>query len=141
MTTAQVAVEGRPSGVTTIAVVFLLLGLYLVALAVLIASGSASLMSGAYVLEGLQLMGVVAYVSVAILALASAAGLLYCKSWARRLGCLLIAALFVGAIPAVSAAVVDFRFWSLIRDGSKVIACAAAWFYLSQPQTRAAFRK
>lgn len=131
----------RPPGVTVIAVAVLLASAYLAVLAALVAGGRAPLMRGAYLLEGLELLGPAVFAAAAILALGAGAGLLLLRNWARRLTLLLIVALAAGAVPAVSSAVIDFRFQTLAREGIKVIGGVVAWFYLSQPDTRAAFQK
>jgi hypothetical protein len=143
VSTAAEAAAGRerPAGVTVIAVAVLLASAYLAALAALVVGGRAPLMRGAYLLEGLELLGPAVFAATALLAGAAGAGLLLLRNWARRLTLLLIVGLAAGAVPAVSSAVIDFRFFTLAREGIKVIGGVVAWFYLSQPDTRAAFQK
>ncbi len=129
----------RPAGVTTAALALLLASAYLFALAALSAAGRAPLAWGAYLLEGLELRGPVIFVAAALASSAAGIGLLGQRNWARRLTCGLAAALMMGAVPAVSSAVIDFRFWTLLREGVKVVGGTAAWFYLTQPETRSAF--
>jgi hypothetical protein len=129
----------RPRGVTIIALALLLASAYLLTLAVLIGARRVSLVRGAYLLEGLELRGAVVFVAVGLLSSAVGIGLLGHRDWARRLTCVLAAALLIGAVPTVSSAVVDFRFWTLLREGLKIVCSVAVCFYLSQPETRAAF--
>jgi hypothetical protein len=131
----------RPPGVTGLGLSLLASSAYLLLLAVLIATSRVSLMSGAYLLEGLEVMGPLVFLLAALLAAIAGVGLLYCRNWARRLALLLAVAFLAGAVPTVSSAVVDFRFATLLREDIKVIAGAVACFYLTQPDTRAAFLK
>jgi hypothetical protein len=131
----------RLAGVTAVAAALLLASAYLAVVGARAWAGRVPLMRGAYLLEGLEVMGPGAFGAAALLAGAAALGLLRRRNWGRRLALVLAAALLGGAVPGVSSAVIDFRFANLAREGVKVIAAAAACFYLSQPETRAAFLK
>jgi hypothetical protein len=130
-----------PRGVAGLALSLLVASAYLLVLTALIATSRVSLMSGAYLLEGLEVMGPLVFLLAALLAAIAGVGLWYCRNWARRLALLLAVAFLAGAVPTVSSAVIDFRFTTLLREGIKVIAGAAACYYLTQPDTRAAFLK
>jgi hypothetical protein len=131
----------RLHGITIIGWALLVAAAYLLVLAGLIVTGREPLVRGAYLLEGLEVRGAGAFVAAALAGLAAGMGLLHHCNWARRLACVLAVALMIGAVPAVSSAVVDFRFWTLLSEGMKLISGVVVCFYLAQPDTRAAFSR
>jgi|SRR5919201_681885 NADH:ubiquinone oxidoreductase subunit 2 (subunit N) len=132
--------QNQPSGPLLIAALLLCVCGYLLVAGVLVASGRIALTSAAFLLEGLEVMGSGIFFAVAAAALVIAVGLLRRNNWARRGAALLIAAAFVGAVPAVSSAIADFRFATLTLQGAKVIILVALWFYLQQATVRESFR-
>ena len=129
----------RNAVVTVIAGLLGLVAIYLLAAGVLLLRGDVSLSAGAFLLEGLQLMGPVVFFIIGTLCALVAMGLWFRQNWARRAASLLSLALVVGAVPTVSSAVIDFRFADMAREGVKVLAGVAVWFYLMQPGTRQFF--
>jgi hypothetical protein len=129
----------RNAVVTAIAGSFVLAAIYLLAIGVFLLRGDVSLSAGAFLLEGLQLMGPGIFFLIGTTFAIVAVGLWFRQNWARRAASLLSLALVVGAVPPVSSAVIDFRFADMAREGAKVLAGVAVWFYLMQPGTRQFF--
>lgn len=125
----------RPTGVTTIAILFLLTAGYLCAVGtVMLASpGAISMAAGAPVLSGLELAGPYMFLLIAALAVLIGWGLLRMNAWARRAAILTAFAGFVMLIPSVSAAAVDFR-WSLLWGGlGIVVRMILVWYLWMEP--------
>ncbi len=73
----------------------------------------------------------------------TALGLALLRRWpgARR-GAILLFALFGGAaIPAISSAVVEFRWLFMVSEGAKLLSSVLVIFYLMQPEVVAYFRR
>jgi len=123
----------RPSGVTAIAVLFLLLAGYLcvLGLTMLVSPGMVSMALGAPLLHGLETAGPYMFLLTGGAGALIAWGLLRLHNWARRAA---IAVGFIGLVmlvPTVSAAAMGFR-WSLIRGALGIIVRAAVVWYLWQ---------
>jgi hypothetical protein len=133
----------RPTGVTAIAAVFLVVAAYLlgVGFAMWVKPGLVSMAAGADLLSGLEIAGPFMFLLMAGVSGAIALGLLYLQNWARRIA---IVVAMIGAVlllPGVSSAVVGLRFAGLARSGVGIIARGVIVFYLYQEAVRAAFRK
>ena len=97
----------RPGGVTAIAGIFFLAAAYLlvIALTLLLAPGTVSLILGSPLLGGLELAGPYMFLLMSAVGAVIAAGLWRLRNWARRTA---IAAALLGIVmlmPAVSSAV------------------------------------
>ena len=66
-------------------------------------------------------------------------GLLLLRNWARRVAALVAMIGIVLLIPAVSSAVIGFRFSKLVRGGLEIVGWVIFVFYLYQPRVREAF--
>lgn len=132
----------RPSGVTTIAVLFLLAAAYLggLGLLMLASPGSVSMALGAPLLGGLELAGPYMFLLMGALGAAIGLGLLRLNSWARRAAVIAAMAGVVMLVPSVSAAAVDFR-GSLVWGGLGIMVRVAVVWYLWQGPVNAAFQK
>jgi hypothetical protein len=122
-----------PTGVTVIAILFFLAATYLGLIGgiMLAAPGTVSMALGAPLLNGLELAGPYMFLLMGGVGALIGWGLLRLNSWARRVA---IAVGFVGVVilvPAVSAAVVDFR-PSLLWGGLGIIVRVMIVWYLWQ---------
>lgn len=133
----------RPTGVTVIAAVFLLVTVYLlgVGLAMLVKPGSVSMATGADLLSGLEIAGPFMFLLIAVVSGAIALGLLHLQNWARRVAIVVAMIGAVRLLPSVSGAMVDFRLAGLVRGGLGIIVRAMIAFYLYQEPVAEAFRK
>src|SRR5882672_7360581 len=125
----------RPTGVTTIAIIFFLVAIYLSAVgAIMLASpGTISMAAGAPLLSGLELAGPYMFLLMAAVAALIGWGLLRMYKWARRAAILVAFAGFVMLVPSVSAAAVDFR-WSLVWGGMGIIVrMVVVWYLWMEP--------
>jgi hypothetical protein len=132
----------RPTGVTSIAIIFFLTAIYLGGIGglMLVSPGTVSMAAGASLLGGLELAGPYMFLLIAGVAALIGWGLLRMQSWARRLTILVAFAGFVMLIPSVSAAAVDFR-WSLVTGGLGIIVRVVVIWYLWQTPTAEQFHK
>jgi hypothetical protein len=133
--------QAPPSGVTAIAVVFLLASAYLlvVGLTMLVSPGTMSMAAGAPLLGGLELAGPFMFLLIAAVGLVVASGLLWLHIWARRFAILVAMLGVVLLLPGVSNAVVDFRIGKLAWGGLGMILRVMIIWYLSQPAVREEF--
>ena len=132
----------RPTGVTTIAILFLLAAAYLCLTGgVMLAwPGAISMATGAQLLGGLELAGPYMFLLISAVAAIIGWGLLRMYNWARRLAIVAAFAGFVMLIPSVSAAAVDFR-WSLLWGGLGIIVRMVVVWYLWQTPVAQQFGK
>jgi hypothetical protein len=121
----------RPTGVTTIAILFFAAAVYLCALgAIMLASpGAVSMRAGAFLLAGLELAGPYMFLLMAGIGGVIGWGLLRMHKWARRAAILAAFAGFVMLIPSVSAAVLAAS-WSLVWGGLAIIVRVMVVWYL-----------
>ncbi len=124
----------RPTGVTTIAIIFFLAAAYLLILALimLLAPGSVSMMLGSLLLGGLELAGPYMFLLMAALGIAVGLGLLLLNNWARRAAALICMIGLVMLIPGVSMAVVEVRAAALIWGGLGIMVRVIITWYLYQ---------
>jgi hypothetical protein len=125
----------RPVGVTTIAILFFLVGAYLcgVGATMLASPGTLSMRIGAPLLHGLELAGPFMFLLVGAVAALIGWGLLRLNIWARRAA--LVATLLgvVMLVPSVSAAAAGFG-WPLAWGGLGIIVrTAIAWYLVQLP--------
>jgi multidrug transporter EmrE-like cation transporter len=131
-----------PTGVASIAIVFLLAAVYLglVGMVMLSSPGAASMALGAPLLGGLELAGPYMFLLTAGVGALIGWGLLRLNNWARRAA---IVVGFIGVVmlvPAVSAAAVDFRA-SLLWGGLGILVRVMIVWYLYQEPVSEAFTK
>jgi len=131
----------RPTGVTAVAIAFLLAAAYLlvVALTMLVRPGLVSMVAGAELLGGLELAGPYMFLLVAGAGLAVAFGLLRLQRWARWMAILIAIIGMVLLLPSVSSALIDFRFGRLVWGGLGVIVRSMIVWYLFQEPVKEAF--
>jgi multidrug transporter EmrE-like cation transporter len=131
----------RPTGVTAVAIAFLLAAAYLlvVALTMLVRPGLVSMAAGAELLGGLELAGPYMFLLVAGVGLAVAFGLLRLQRWARWMAILIAMIGMVLLLPSVSSALIDFRFGRLVWGGLGVIVRSMIVWYLFQEPVKEAF--
>jgi hypothetical protein len=132
----------RPTGVTAVAILLILIAGYLtlIAFIMLISPGAVSMATGASLLHGLELAGPYMFLLVAAIAALLAWGMLRMQNWARRSTILAGFAGFVMLIPSVSAAAVDFR-WSLLWGGLGIIVrMMVIWYLWQEPVAEQFFR-
>jgi hypothetical protein len=126
--------DPRPSGITAIAVIFLLASTYLLAigLTLLIAPGTFPLLLGAALLYGLELAGPYMFLLIGALGALIGWGLLRLNNWARWAAILMALIGVVMLVPSVSGAVVYFDFGRLAWGGLGVVTRVAILWYLFQ---------
>ena len=126
--------DPRPSGITAIAVIFLLAATYLLAigLTLLLAPGTFPLLLGAPLLYGLELAGPYMFLLMGALGALIGWGLLRLNNWARWAAILTALIGVVMLVPSVSGAVVYFDFGRLAWGGLGVVTRVAVLWYLFQ---------
>lgn len=125
----------RPTGVTTIAILFFAAAAYLCALgAVMLAwPGAVSMSAGAPLLSGLELSGPYMFLLTSAVAALIGWGLRRMHKWARWVTILVCFAGFVMLIPSVSAAVLSAS-WSLVWGGLGIIVrMVVVWYLWMEP--------
>jgi hypothetical protein len=133
----------RPAGVTAIAAVFFLVGIYLagVGLLMLLFPGRVGMMAGAPLLNGLELAGAYMFLLTGVLAVVIGGGLLRLNNWARRAAAAVAVLGVVMLIPSVSGAVVGGHLAALAWRGLGVMVRVMVAWYLWQAPVVEAFRK
>jgi len=133
----------RPAGVTTIAVLFFLVGIYLTGagLLMLLFPGRVGMVAGAPLLHGLELSGPYMFLLTGVLAGIIGGGLLRLNNWARRLAAAVAILGVVMLIPGVSGALVGGQLAALGRAGLGVIVRVMIAWYLWQAPVVEAFCK
>ncbi|HVP56009.1 MAG TPA: hypothetical protein VMU45_13535 [Candidatus Eisenbacteria bacterium] len=127
----------RPAGVTAITALCLILAITSLVFATLIAAGQIPLSRGAFLLGGgLEQLGPIAFLSYAVLLLLLVPALWKRWRWARRATILVAVAGIALAVPAISSAVMDSRFFAIAREGLQIIIRVLIVFYLSQEPVR-----
>lgn len=116
----------------------LVLAAYLFVNGLLVLFGMVSFASGAYLLGGLETMGFVIYLLVAlVVALALAIlGLSLRKGWrwSRRVVILAAGFLIAGAVSPVSAAMIYSQVWEIAIHGAKIVLAIVIIRYFLQPE-------
>jgi hypothetical protein len=132
----------RPAGVSAVAIVFLAAAAYLLAvgLTMLVRPGLISMAAGAPLLGGLELAGPYMFLLVGAVGAFIAFGLVRLHNWARWLSILVSAIGLVLLLPSVSSAMLDFHFGRLAWGGGGAIVRVMMVWYLTQPDTRDAFK-
>jgi len=128
-----------PRGVIIAALLFFALAAYLLISALLIAVQVVSFTTGAWLLGGMETMGPVIYVLVAIVAALIGWGLLRLHNWARHLASVAAGVMFVLIIPTISSAVAYSRVPAIAREALKIIVCVVLFRYLNTGAVASAF--
>jgi hypothetical protein len=125
--------DERPWGVAAVCGLLALVGVAALVFAGLLIVHVVPLSYGSVLLQaGLEQAGPIAFMIYGAVALTLARGLWTRRNWARRLTILLAGVGVALAVPAISAAVVDGRLWSVAREGLQIMVRVAVIFYLTQ---------
>ncbi len=106
-------------------VIFAAVAVYLVGAGVSVILGRASLMSAAWLLQGLEVMGPFVFFLIAAAAAVVAYGVVRGATWARRAGVVLIAVFVFSAVPGVSSAVASQQPWPIALQAAKLMVAVA----------------
>jgi hypothetical protein len=130
----------RPRGVVLLACVFFALAALMIVYGVLIAASTIAFTRAAWVIgiEAAQLGPTIFAVGAAVY-VACGVGMLRLWKWARWLAILLLVAGLAQQVPTVSAAVAEFHFVALLREGLLFISRVVCLRYLFQPDVRELF--
>ena len=129
--------DERPWGVAAVCGLLALVAVAAFVFAGLLIVHAIPLSYGSVLLQkGLEQSGPIAFMIYGAVGLALARGLWTRRSWARRVTILLAAVGVALAVPAISAAVVDGRLWSVAREGLQIMVRVAVIFYLTQEPVR-----
>ena len=126
----------RPTGVTTIAIIFFAAAVYLAVLGtlMLLSPGTVGMRLGAPFLHGLELAGPYMFLLCGAIAALIAWGLLRLNNWARRAAAIAALLGIVFLVPSVSSAVISFHtealFWGALGVITHVII---AWYLYQRP--------
>ena len=133
------AVE-RPRGVVLLAWAFFALAALMIVYGVLLAASVIAFTRASWVIgiEAAQL-GPAVFAVGAALYVACGVGMLRMWKWARWLAILLLVAGLAQEVPTVSAAVAEFHFVSLLREGVLFVGRVVCVRYLFQPEVRELF--
>lgn len=131
----------RPAGITAVALIFFAYAIMATLYALLLAAGSISMSSGAWLIGGgLEIMGKWIFALYALLHLTCAAGLWRMQKWSLRFASLLLLWGLFQVIPAISSAAADSRTYALAREGAQIVWRVVALRYLWQQSTRDVFQ-
>jgi hypothetical protein len=123
----------RPSGVTAVAALCLVVALAALALAVLLAAHAVPLSSGAFLVGGgLEQLGPIAFLVYAAIMIALAVALWKRLRWARPIAIAIAVLGIAMSVPGLSSAVMDSRIFAIGREGLQVMIRVVVVFYLSQ---------
>ena len=114
---------------------------FLVVTGLLTAFGIVPLRAGAFLLEGLELMGPVIFFLAAAASTAIGFALIFRWPGARRIAILFFALFGFAAIPSISSAVMEFRWFVIATEGAKLLSSVLVIFYLMQPDVVAYFER
>ena len=133
----------RPDGVNFIAAAFLLAAAYLlvVGIILLLRSGTMPLVSGGFLLGGLEVAGPYMFLLVGAVGAVIALGLWRLNNWARWTAIIIAMLGIILLIPSVSSSVVGFQMGRLAWGALGVILRVMIVFYLYQEPVVEAFRK
>lgn len=133
-------VDGRPAGVTIIALIFLSCAIVAAIYASLLAAGRVAISHGAWLIGGgFEIMGPWIFALYAMIHAACALGLWRMKKWALRIASLLLLWGLLQVIPAISSATADSRIYAIVREGAQILWRVIALRYLWQESTRDSF--
>lgn len=133
--------QGRPAGVTVLALILLVYAALAAIYAVLLAREGIAMSSGAWLIGGgFEVMGKWIFALYAALHAACGVGLLRMQRWALRLTSLLILWGLIQVTPAISSAVADSRVYAIIREGAQILWRVVALRYVWMESTRDAFQ-
>jgi hypothetical protein len=133
----------NPTGVTTIAIAFVLAAAYLglIGIVMLVSPGAVSMALGAPLLSGLELAGPFMFLLMSGAAALIGWGLLRLNNWARRVAAL-VALIGVGMlVPSVSANAITIQFGNLAWGGLGIIVRVMIVWYLYQAPVSEAFAR
>jgi hypothetical protein len=133
----------RPTGVSAIAILFVLVGIYLAVagLLMLFLPGRIGMIAGAPLLHGLELAGPYMFLLTGLLAGFISVGLFRLNNWARRVAAAVAIAGVVMLIPGVSGDVVTAQLGALAWGGLGIIVRVMVAWYLWQAPVVGAFRR
>jgi hypothetical protein len=133
--------SSRPGLIWLMASLYWLSAAFLAITGLLTAFGIVPLRSGSFLLEGLELMGPVIFFLAG--GASTAIGFALIRRWrgARRLAILLFALFGFAAIPSISSAVMEFRWFVIATEGAKLLSAVLVIFYLMQPDVVAYFER
>jgi hypothetical protein len=133
----------RPTGVTSIAIIFFLAAGYLgsLGLVMLLSPDSVSMALGAPLLGGLELAGPFMFLLAGAVAALIGWGLLRMNNWARRLAIVVALVGFVMLVPTVSSAAIGIHWSALVWGGLGVIVRMVIVWYLWQTPVAEQFSK
>jgi hypothetical protein len=133
----------RPTGVSAIAILFVLVGIYLAVagLLMLFLPGRIGMIAGAPLLHGLELAGPYMFLLTGLLAGFISVGLFRLNNWARRVAAAVAIAGLVMLIPGVSGDVVTAQLGALAWGGLGIIVRVMVAWYLWQAPVADAFRR
>lgn len=136
------AAEGRPAGVTAVALIFLAYAIIAAIYALLLTSGRIAMSRGAWLIGGgFEIMGKWVFALYAMIHGACAVGLWRMQRWALRAASLLLLWGVFQVIPAISSATADSRILAIAREGVQILWRVVALRYLWQQSTRDSFER
>jgi hypothetical protein len=133
--------SSRPVIIWLIASLCGLSAVFLVITGLLTSFGIVPLRSGSFFLEGLELMGPVIFFLAAGATTVIGCALILRWHGARHLAILLFSLFGFAAIPSISSAVMEFRWFVIATDGAKLLSSVLVIFYLMQPDVVAYFQR
>jgi len=133
--------SSRPAVIWVSASLCWLSATFLVVTGLLTTFAIVPLRSGAFLLEGLELMGPVIFFLAAAAATAIGVALMLRWPGARRLAILLFALFGLAAIPSISSAIGEFRWFVIASEGVKLLSSVLVIFYLMQPEVVTYFQR
>ena len=133
--------SSRPAIIWLITSLCWLAAAFLVVTGLLTAFGIVPLRAGAFLLEGLELMGPVIFFLVAAASTAIGFALIFRWPGARRIAIVFFALFGFAAIPSISSAVMGFRWLIIATEGAKLLSSVLVIFYLMQPDVVAYFER
>ena len=114
---------------------------FLVVTGLLTAFGILPLRSGAFLLEGLELMGPGIFFLAAAASTAVGFALIFRWPGSRRAAILLLALFGFAGIPSMSSALAEFRWFATATQAAKLLSSVVGIFYLMQPDIVAYFER
>jgi len=133
--------SSRPAIIWLITSLCWLAAAFLVVTGLLTAFGIVPLRAGAFLLEGLELMGPVIFFLTAAASTAIGFALIFRWPGARRIAIVFFALFGFAAIPSISSAVMGFRWLIIATEGAKLLSSVLVIFYLMQPDVVAYFER
>jgi len=132
--------DGRPAGITALAVIFFSYAVLATIYALLLAAGRVAMSRGAWLIGGgFEIMGMWIFVLYAAIHAVCGLGLLRMQKWALRIASLLLLWGVFQVIPSISSARADSRIYAIAREGAQILWRVVALRYLWQESTRDSF--